>query len=533
MGIGAGALRAGKAIIELGLSDGAVDKALAAVEHKMKRVGDVMSNIGKIGLGISAAVAAPFIASIKAASDASESINKFRAVFSDQADSAEDWARRTAKAVGRSKVEILDSLSAFQGFFKGLGFGGTEARNLSQQIQGLAIDFASFHNLTDAEAMERFISALSGSSEVLDRFGINTKQVALQQELLRQGIHKSWTAVTEQEKAVARLNIIMQAMTAQGAVGDAVKTAGSFANQMKALQARIHDTAVEIGTTLLPTATRWLAKLTEIATKVSEWVSNNNDAVESLAAVVVKVGLASAAIYALGAAINVTSKAIVALRIAITLLSGHPLIALAAAVAAVVVAFAHWMGWLDPLYEKLHKIMGLADKGAGQVDKLTAALEKQIAVEARQQELRDRIAGNRAATGNPWGIGPNANRTPPDANNPLGGAIEADDFASKAGEWFGEKLIGAGKALGDMRREVELTLHGLAGLAEQAPQLANLSVVSQQAVDRAPTSGGRSEAIFDTRLARQMFGAGSDEELAQLRKIEKNTRRGRGGLPVV
>lgn len=50
------------------------------------------------------------------------------------------------------------------------------------------------------------------------------------------GVRKSWTEVTEQEKALARLNIIARAMGDQGAIGDAVKTAGSFTNQMKRLR---------------------------------------------------------------------------------------------------------------------------------------------------------------------------------------------------------------------------------------------------------------------------------------------------------
>lgn len=40
-------------------------------------------------------------------------------------------------------------------------------------------------------------------------------------------------------------------------------------------------------------------------------------------------------------------------------------------------------------------------------------------------------------------------------------------------------------------------------------------------------------ATFDTSLIRQMVGAANKDELAQLKKIEKNTRQQRGGLPVV
>jgi hypothetical protein len=172
--VGARALRAGKAVIELSLLTGNVDKGLKKLENRLRDFGKGLKSVASMGLRLSSAIGAPFIAAIKLASDAQESLNKFRSVFKEQADAAEQFAQGLASSVGRSVNEIRDGMSSFQGFFVGLGFGAERSRELSQQLQALSIDFASFHNLTDQEAMERFISALSGSSEVLDRFGINT-----------------------------------------------------------------------------------------------------------------------------------------------------------------------------------------------------------------------------------------------------------------------------------------------------------------------------------------------------------------------
>ena len=174
---------------------------------------------------------------------------------------------------------------------------------MSQSLESLALDFASFHNISDPEAMQRFISALSGSSEVLDRFGINIKQAALQQELLNTGVRTSWQQVTEQQKAVARLSVIMRAMTDQGAVGDAVRTAGSFANRMKALKGQIHDTAVEIGNALLPVVTPIVAKLAAAGKKVAEWIAQNKSLIVGMAKIVAIVGAAGIGLLALGSAL--------------------------------------------------------------------------------------------------------------------------------------------------------------------------------------------------------------------------------------
>lgn len=298
-------IRAGRAFVELFADDSRLVRGLRRAEKRLRAFGDRIRNFGlKLAGVVSAAVAPLGLLAIRAASDAQESLSRFEAVFKDQAKAAGQFADALAQSVGRSKIEIRDALATFQSFFVGLGFGGSESRKLSQTLQSLALDFASFHNLTDDEAVGRFISALSGSGEVLDRFGINIKQAALEQELLRMGIRKSWTEVTEQEKALARLNIIMGAMGDQGAVGDAVRTAGSFANQMKRLRGQLRDTAVEIGQALLPVVTPLVTKAAEVAKRFGQWISENRQLVATVFKVAAAVAAAGVALVVLGTLIS-------------------------------------------------------------------------------------------------------------------------------------------------------------------------------------------------------------------------------------
>lgn len=569
----AAALRAGKAIIELSMLTGPIEKQLRSLEGKLHAFGDKLSSIGKIGLSISGAVAAPFAAAIKLASDAAESTNKFNAVFASQAEAADKFAQEIASTVGRSKTEIQDAMSAFQGFFVGLGFAPEKARALSQQMQALSLDFASFHNLSDQESMERFISALSGSSEVLDKFGINIKQVALQEELLSQGVKKAWTEVTEQEKSVARLNIIMKSMTAQGAVGDAVKTAGSFANQMKALRAKIRDTAIEIGTALLPVATKWLGRTREIANNIAKWVSNNHQLFITLATTAVKVVAVSVAMIALGKAIAAVTTIVKALRVAITLLAANPMVALATLLGAVALATAHWAGWLEPVYNWLAKITGLSGDSADQVRELTDAMKeagqaaKELTLDekiaAKEKEIRDSEFRARKRREGIDAIQERAGRTgevvPPgsferlkneeerlaklkaelqqlkpkvaEADDPLGfGDIAEHDKMKKPVDWvvkqfdhIADRMTATKKSIADAIVKAEKLLAPKVAVAKQAKKAA-----STQDVAKSP------EALFDTTFAKQIFGATRESELDALRKIERNTRRKQmAGIPVV
>jgi len=294
-------IRAGRAFVELFADDSKLVRGLRRAERKVRAFGDSIRGFGlKMAGAISAVIAPLGVLTIRAAADAQESLSRFEQVFKDQADAAGAFADALADSVGRSKYEIRDALATFQSFFLGLGFGSSPARELSQSLQTLALDFASFNNISDAEAIQRFIAALSGSGEVLDRFGINIKQAALQQELLRMGIAKSWTQVTEQEKALARLNIITRAMGDQGAVGDAVRTAGSFTNQMKRLRGQVRDAAVEIGQSLLPIVTPLVAKVAEAARWFGQWVSRNQQLIATIFKVAAGAVAVGAAIAALG-----------------------------------------------------------------------------------------------------------------------------------------------------------------------------------------------------------------------------------------
>lgn len=266
-----------------------------------KGLGEGMQKFGKAQLIRGGLVAAALVPIVKVASDARETANKFKAVFLGDAGSIGAWVVTLGDRIGRSKIELQDSLSTYQAFFKGLQFGGKEAAGLSKKMQKASLDFASFFNISDREASGRFISALSGSSEVLDRFGINIKIAALQAELAAMGINKSWSKVTEPEKVMARINIILKSMDAQGAIGDAFKTRGEFANLLKKIAGAAKDAAAAIGSGLLPVLKPLAAELASLLSRFAEWAKANQGMIRRIASLGVR-------FIALGLALVVVGK---------------------------------------------------------------------------------------------------------------------------------------------------------------------------------------------------------------------------------
>ncbi len=303
---------------------------------------------------------------IKVASDAAETASKFEAVFRDGADAANEWGAALGKSVGRSKTDIQEALSTFQGFFVGLGFGSDKARQLSQDLTALSIDFASFNNLSDEEAAGRFISALSGSSEVLDRFGINIKQAALDAKLLEQGMKGGARGASEQQKALARLAIIMEAMTDQGAVGDAIRTSDQFANRMRRLKGEIKDASIEIGNIFIPAVTESVRKVQELVPKIAEWVQRNQDAVVANTALAAKIGLVLIAL----------PKLIAFLRVLIPLLSQGKLAAVSFGFALQAMVPLILLSRLSKINTEIARMKRLMVESTREFEKFAEALKK-------------------------------------------------------------------------------------------------------------------------------------------------------------
>lgn len=295
-----GAIKAGRAFVELFADHAQLTRDLRTARRKLMSWGRSMSAIGRRLAATSALFALPLVLSIKAAGAAIETLNKFEAVFGRQAEAAAQFGDALADAVGRSKFEIRDSLASFQAFFVGLEFGAEEARNMAEAMTELSIDFASFFDIADADALAKFQSGLSGMARPLRSFGINILDSAVSARALAMGLGRGTKELTMQEKVLARYAIIMETMTTQGAVGDAIKTAGTFTNRMKALRGKIHEAAVEIGNALIPVVTPLVAKMVKAALVIRDWAKAFPEIIKRIALLVVGVGLLGIALIGLG-----------------------------------------------------------------------------------------------------------------------------------------------------------------------------------------------------------------------------------------
>jgi hypothetical protein len=188
--------------------------------------------------------------SVKAASDLNEQITKSKAIFQDSAAEIRSWSETTAERLGISQRAALEASGTFGNLFKAIGIGNEQNAELSKSLVQLASDLASFNNANPEDVLLALRSGLVGEAEPLRKFGVQLSEARVQQQALTDTGKQHAAELTNQEKALARYEIIMADTSA--AQGDFARTSGGVANQTRILQANIEDVSAEFGSAFLP-----------------------------------------------------------------------------------------------------------------------------------------------------------------------------------------------------------------------------------------------------------------------------------------
>jgi len=272
------AIEDNKINIKVGMNTRGFQKGMKTVQGGFKKLN------GAIGAFTAGFVGTQVFGVVKGLSDMAGEAEKtelrFKRVFGSMSTSVSMFSSKLAGDLGRVETDVKSGMVSFQAFFQGLGFAGEEAAGMSAKMQGLSYDLASFFNIQDENAQKRFLAALAGSPEVLDQFGINLKQAALQTELYNMGIKSTVQNTDELTKTQGRLNIIMRAMTSNGIVGDAERTMNTWDNTVKRTWASIKDLGIAIGNKLLPVLKLFLGAVMSITKAIKGLHDTGNTEIE-------------------------------------------------------------------------------------------------------------------------------------------------------------------------------------------------------------------------------------------------------------
>lgn len=261
-----------------------LQKELQSVKKNLDGVGDQVSKTAstitsafkKVGTVIAGALAVDKIVGfgkecVSLGAYVQEMENKFNVVFASTGASMDKWSSDFANAIGRSKTEIKNGVANLGDLLTGYGMTEEAAGNLSQKVIELSYDLASFNNVQDADALDRMTKGILGEHEGLKALGIVINDTTLQNKMMEMGLEGQFAKLSEVTKAQVRYAIMLD--QTKNAQGDALRSADSYTNKMKRLEATMSTVKETIGGAVLPIVTQFVDIFQAGANKLQEFVN--------------------------------------------------------------------------------------------------------------------------------------------------------------------------------------------------------------------------------------------------------------------
>lgn len=210
-------------------------------------------------------------ACIAAASDVEEMQNKFDVVFQGMTEEVEAWAESYANAIGRNSNTIKGYLADNQNMFVGMGMTRESAAGLSENLVSLALDLASFNNISEDDAVNAMSKALMGETESAKRLGAVLNDNTRAEAMAQLGLKGKYEKLTEAQKMEVNYQAILN--QSADAVGDCERSLDSYKGQQIQLTSTTEHLKERIGEYLLPVMT----KLTGIANNIATFFLEHLD----------------------------------------------------------------------------------------------------------------------------------------------------------------------------------------------------------------------------------------------------------------
>lgn len=245
------------------------------VESSWKETGEALTSLGKtLSLSISAPLTAAGVASVKLASDLTETLGKTEIVFGNLSDTVIAWSETSVESMGLAQETALNMASTYGDLGTAMGLSVDEAANMSMSLVQLGADMASFKNISIERANVALQAIYTGETESLKAMGIVMTEANLEQFAMAQGCEKTYKSMSQTEKVMLRYKYVMSMTT--NAQGDFVRTGDSLANQSRKLGENIKQLGASFGKILEPSITNAINTINGLVS----WINGLDDGVK-------------------------------------------------------------------------------------------------------------------------------------------------------------------------------------------------------------------------------------------------------------
>lgn len=242
-------------------------KGVDEAKKKVKEVGDETKNSSSkikdalkgIGTAVAAAFTVKAIASftkeiVNASASVAAEQSAFSQIMGNYSDKATEKLRQVADETGITETRLTSSMTSMTAKWKGLGLGVEDATTNATRGLTLAADASAFWDMSLDESVGHLNSFINGSYEGGEAIGLfaNDTQMAMfavQSGLI--GSTKEWANLDEATKQATRLEYAENMMAQSGAVGQAKREAGEYANVQANLNEKWRQFKAQIGEPVL------------------------------------------------------------------------------------------------------------------------------------------------------------------------------------------------------------------------------------------------------------------------------------------
>lgn len=160
------------------------------------------------------------------------------------------------QSLGLDPSKVMNYQATFGQMASSMGVASETALKLSDALTMIGADLASVKNLKFEDVWQDMASGMVGMSRTLDKYGVNIRNVNLQQKLNELGINANISALNQQDKALLRVIVLLE--STKYAWADMAETISSPANQLRLIEANFANLARTIGSLFLPVVAKVL-----------------------------------------------------------------------------------------------------------------------------------------------------------------------------------------------------------------------------------------------------------------------------------
>lgn len=178
-------------------------------------------------------------------------------------------------SLGIDPEKLMNYQATFGQMASSMGVTAETSLKLSQALTEIGGDLASVKNLDFDKVWNDMASGLAGMSRTLDKYGVNIRNVNLQQKLYELGIQANITALNQNDKALLRAIILLD--STKYAWGDLATTINQPANQLRLIESNFQNLSRTIGNLFLPMVSKVLPYVNAMVIalqRLATWLGN-------------------------------------------------------------------------------------------------------------------------------------------------------------------------------------------------------------------------------------------------------------------